>query len=73
MQQWRHDAQAAQKAAEHAIALSTEHGFTFWLAIATILRGSAMAEQGRNEEGIAQMEEGLAAYRATGAEIGRPH
>ena len=28
-----------------------------------------MAEQGRNEEGIAQIEEGLATYRATGAEL----
>jgi predicted ATPase len=72
VQQCRHDARAAQKAAEHAIALSAEHGFSFWLAVATILRGWAMAQQGLNEEGIAQMEEGLAAYRATGAEIGRP-
>jgi predicted ATPase len=31
-----------------------------------------MAEQGRNEEGIAQIQEGLAAYRATGAELWRP-
>ena len=31
-----------------------------------------MAEQGRNEEGIAQIQEGLAASRATGAELMRP-
>jgi predicted ATPase len=31
-----------------------------------------MAEQGRNEEGIAQIQEGLVAYRATGAELWRP-
>ena len=31
-----------------------------------------MAEQGRNEEGIAQIQEGLAALRATGAEVERP-
>ncbi len=73
MQQYRHEAHAAQKAAERAIALSAEHGFTFWLAIATILRGWAMAQQGLNEQGIAQMEEGLAAFRATGAGTGRPH
>jgi predicted ATPase len=40
--------------------------------VASIERGSAMAEQGRNEEGIAQIQEGLAALRATGAENGRP-
>ena len=32
-----------------------------------------MAEQGRNEEGIAQIQEGLAALRATGAELLRPY
>jgi predicted ATPase len=31
-----------------------------------------MAEQGRNEEGIAQIQEGLSAYRAAGAEVSRP-
>jgi predicted ATPase len=73
VQQYRREARATQKAAERAIALSAEHGFTFWLAVATILRGWAMAQQGVNEEGIAQMEEGLAAFRATRAEISRPH
>jgi predicted ATPase len=43
------------------------------LAWATTLRGWAIAAQGRHEEGIAQMQESLAAVRATGAEIGRPH
>jgi predicted ATPase len=37
------------------------------------LRGWAMAQQGLNEEGIAQMEEGLATCRATGAGTGRSH
>ena len=51
------------------MALSTEHGFTDWLAWATALRGWAMAEQGRKEEGIAQIQEGKAASRATGSEL----
>jgi predicted ATPase len=42
-----------------------EHGFTFWLANATIEHGAAIAEQGRNEEGIEQMQEGFLALRAT--------
>ena len=42
-------------------------GFPFWMAWGTVLRGGALAEQGRREEGIAQMREGIAAYRATGA------
>jgi len=73
VQQHRHEVRAAQKAAERAIALSAEHGFSFWSAVATILRGWAMAQQGLTEQGIAQMEEGLAAFHATGAGTGRPH
>ena len=37
------------------------------------MRGWALAEQGQGEEGIAQIRQGLAAYRATGAELDRPH
>src|SRR3990172_11917413 len=53
--------------------LSTEHGFPHWVAMGTILRGGALAEQGQGEEGIAQMRQGLAAWRATGAELVRPY
>jgi predicted ATPase len=54
------------------VALCAEHGFTEILAYATVMRGLEMAQQGRNEEGIAQIQEGLAASRATGAELTRP-
>jgi len=37
-----------------------------------MVRGWTLAEQGQVQEGIAQMQQGLAAYRATGAELGRP-
>jgi class 3 adenylate cyclase/predicted ATPase len=70
---FRHEASAAQSSAERAIALSAEHGFTFWLALATILRGWAMAQQGQSEEGFAQMRQGLTALEATGAELWRPY
>jgi hypothetical protein len=59
--------------AEGVIALCIEHGFAVWLALTTILCGWAAAEQGSNEEGIAQIQEGLAAYRATGSELVRPY
>jgi predicted ATPase/class 3 adenylate cyclase len=72
LRKYRREARAAQDAAEFVIRLSTEHGFAFWLAQATTLRGWAIAAQGRHEEGIAQMQESLAAVRATGTEIGRP-
>ncbi len=73
LRQYRREARAAQEAAEGAIALSAEHGFPDFLARATTLRGWAMAEQGHHEKGIAQIQEGLAASRATGSGLWRPH
>jgi class 3 adenylate cyclase/predicted ATPase len=73
LRQYRRDARAAQETAEGLIVLSAEHGLTERLAWATSLRGWTMAEQGHNEEGIAQIQEGLAASRATGAELWRPY
>ena len=52
---------------EQNIALVTEHGFSFFLAIQTILRGCSLAQLGHTSEGITQIREGIAAYRATGA------
>ena len=52
--------------------LATEHGFSLFLAEGTILDGWALAELDQGQEGIAQMRHGLAAYQATGAEMGRP-
>jgi predicted ATPase len=39
----------------------------------TILRGWALAEQGQGAEGLLQMRQGLAAWRATGAGLFRPY
>jgi predicted ATPase len=71
LHQFRREARAAQEIAEVAIALCAEHGFTLGFAHATT--GWAMAQQGRNEEGIAQIQEGLAASRTTRAEVYRPY
>jgi predicted ATPase len=63
---FRREWQLARERAEAVITLSTEQGFPFWLAQGTIVRGGALAEQGQVEEGIAQMQQGLAAFRAMG-------
>jgi predicted ATPase len=71
--QFRGEGQAAQERADAAIALCAEQGFPFWLAMGTILQGWVLAEQGQAEKGIAQIRHGLTSYRATGAELFRPH
>lgn len=73
LHQFQRDAQQTRESAEAAMALATEQGFPFWLAWAPILRGWALAVQGNSEDGIAQIRQGLAAYRATGAERERSY
>ena len=71
VRQFRRDAEAVREGAEALIGLSTERGFAFWLAHGKILRGWALTVQGEGADGIAQMRQGLVAYRATGAELDR--
>jgi predicted ATPase len=73
LHQFRREGQATQEQAEALMALSSEQRFPFWLALGTILRGWALAEQGQGEEGVAQIRQGLFVYRATGAEYMRTH
>src|SRR5262249_35147290 len=55
------------------IALSSEHGITAQLAYAVLLRGWSLSQQGRHEEGLAQMKEGLATLRANRMNLGYPY
>jgi predicted ATPase len=73
LSQLRGEVQKAQEQAEAVIALSTKYGFPHWLAWATILRGWVLTKQGQVDEGIAQIRQGLTAWQATGAELGRSH
>ena len=43
------------------------------MAWGTIFRGWALAKQGEGEEGTAQIRQGLAAHRATEADLARPY
>ena len=52
--------------AEQAVSLSTEHGFAFWNAVASLLTGWALVQQDRASEGSAAIERALAAMQATG-------
>jgi predicted ATPase len=68
LHQLRREEQAVQELTERGLMLSGEQGFALWLAVGTILQGWALAEQGQGEIGVAQLRQGLAAWRATGAE-----
>lgn len=68
----RREGREAQERADAVIALAAEQSFPLWAAGATMFRGWAVAEQGRLEEGMTEMRQGLAAWQATGAEVGRP-
>ena len=71
--QLRREASYTKEPAEEAIALATEQGFAPFLAWLTLFRGWALAMQGHREEGMGQLYQGLAAWRAMGAESLRPY
>jgi predicted ATPase len=71
--QFRREGRATQERAEAAISLSKEQGFPHRLAHGFILCGWALAQQGQVQEGFKQINQGIRARRATGAEVGRPY
>jgi class 3 adenylate cyclase/predicted ATPase len=58
--------------ANTVISICTEHDFPFWAAGGRILDGWAIACQGKVDEGIEKLDEGLAAWRKTGARLWLP-
>jgi predicted ATPase len=73
LHQLRWEVPTVQERAAAGLALSTEQGFAFFAPHGMVLRGWALVEQGQGEEGVAQLRQGVAAYRGTGAEIERSH
>jgi class 3 adenylate cyclase/predicted ATPase len=71
--QFLRDVPAVHDHAEAVVALATEQGFPFYGAWGTILRGWALAMQGQDKESVAQVHQGLAAWRATGAGLFVPY
>jgi predicted ATPase len=72
LHQFRREVRAVQERAEASILLFQEQAFPLWRAIGPLLRGWALAHQGQAQAGIAQITQGLSAFRAAGVEIGRP-
>jgi predicted ATPase len=73
VRQFRRESQAVCEQAEATMALAIEQGFPYWAARGPILRGWALAAQGQRAEGLAHMQQGLAAWRATGAGLLRSY
>lgn len=69
LHQFRRETQATQELAEAAISLCAEQGFDFYQAMGFCLRGWALFAQGQATEGIAQLRQGMAAWKATGAVV----
>jgi class 3 adenylate cyclase/predicted ATPase len=63
----------AQELASETLALAEDKEIAYWAAWSTVLEGWAAADQGLVDEGITKMQNGLAAYRSTGAELFRPY
>jgi class 3 adenylate cyclase/predicted ATPase len=73
LHQLRGEVGRAREVAETDLALTTEEVISFFRAFAIIFRGWALVKQGQSEEGIAQLREGLVAYRVLGAELECSH
>jgi predicted ATPase/class 3 adenylate cyclase len=65
--QCRREWQETHQHAAAAVARSHEQDFAFWLGNSTMVRGWVLAMQGDVEEGITQIQQGLATRQATGA------
>lgn len=72
LHQFRQDRATTLALAEQAIAVCSEHGFAYYLAWATMLRGWATAAESP-EEKIAQIRQGLADLQATGGALRLPY
>ena len=68
------DVPRVQERAEALMGLAAEQGFPYWLAVGTIFAGLGLGPAGeQSAEEIARLRQGLAAYRATGAELNRTY
>jgi predicted ATPase len=73
VRQYRRGAAATRLLADEALALSEAHDLAFFAAMASILRGWVLVEDGSLDEGLKQMRRGLAAHVSTGAELAKPY
>jgi len=71
--QERGEPEVARNLASEVIKLADEHGLELWVALGKIDLGCAQAALGDSDGGISQMQQGLAAYDATGGRLWSPY
>ena len=69
LHEWRGETPAICGRVDQLIQMCHDQGFPMWRATGVVLRGAALVEHGQVADGIAQLRQGLTAYRATGAEV----
>ncbi len=62
----------AEAAAEEEIAIAAEHAFALWGVTGRLYRAAAWLLQGRADEALPALTEGIAAYKASGAGLALP-
>jgi predicted ATPase len=72
LHQFLREWEAARTCAEELRSISSDKGLVHFLTASRIFLGLAEAHLGDLERGIDEMRQGLAAYRATGAQTSRP-
>lgn len=73
LHQARGEVQKTQEQTDALMALTQEHEIPQFAAMGVIVRGWALTKLGDVEDGVAQLQGGLAALRATRQELGRPY
>ena len=73
LHQCRRDWRSALACADLTLAIAADHGLSFWHAGAQILRGWALAESGRSDDGVVLISDGIDAWGATGSVTYRPY
>ena len=73
LHQCRREWRSALACAELTLAIAADHGLSFWHAGGQILRGWALAESGKADEGIVLLSDGIDGWSATGSVTYRPY
>jgi class 3 adenylate cyclase/predicted ATPase len=67
------DAEDLRELAEALIAVARDHGLAHFLAVGRAMRGRVLVAQGTTEEGLAELEQGVAAIQASGTRVMSPY